>query len=55
MILTSNKRQKHWPTSSTNSSLIKAVLGREDNGLIPYNCDWEGLEPLDVRTNPEPD
>jgi hypothetical protein len=35
--------------------MIDAELGREDHGLILRYCDWEELEPLDARTNPEPD
>jgi hypothetical protein len=31
------------------------VIGAEQHGSILHNCNREGIEPLDVRTDPEPD
>ncbi|MCI21690.1 hypothetical protein A2U01_0042859, partial [Trifolium medium] len=47
-------------TGCSNRSLVGPVvidagLGREDHGSIPRNCDQEGLELLDARTDPESD
>jgi hypothetical protein len=35
--------------------VIDAEFGREDHNSILHNCDREGLEPLDARTDPKPD
>ncbi|PNX57523.1 hypothetical protein L195_g050445, partial [Trifolium pratense] len=33
--------------------VIDAEFGKEDHGSILYNCDREGLELLDARTDPK--
>jgi hypothetical protein len=32
--------------------VIDAEFGRQNYGSIPRNCDWEGVEPCDIRTDP---
>jgi hypothetical protein len=35
--------------------MIDAEFNREEHGSILHNCDREGLESLDVKTDPESD
>jgi hypothetical protein len=53
-VIPSEVKEGEW-TNLVGSVVIDTELGRDDHGFIPATAIWRGLEPLDARTDSQPD